>query len=72
MQFGPDKIRLLRQLRNMQQKNVAQILGISPQRYSVLENNVNRPTKRTREILRALEFTELTARNFLDSIPGNR
>ena len=56
----------------MQQKNVAQILGISPQRYSVLENNVNRPTKRTREILRALEFTELTARNFLDSIPGNR
>lgn len=56
----------------MQQKNVAQIMGISRQRYSILENNANRPTKRTSEIRRPLGFTEVIVRNFLNSIPINR
>ena len=69
MKFTAKELRILRQLRNMQQKNVASKLKISPQRYSVLENNDDRPIERTNEILRAIGFTEATARKFLDSIP---
>ena len=52
----------------MQQKDVARRMGISTQRYSILENNENRPLERTNEILRSLSFTESSARTFLDSI----
>jgi len=68
MSFTTAEIRLLRQLRKMQQKDVARRMGISTQRYSILENNENRPLERTNEILRSLSFTESSARTFLDSI----
>jgi transcriptional regulator with XRE-family HTH domain len=54
---------------DIQQKGVAVILDISKQRYSELENNNDRPHIRTIEILNALNYTEETARKFLDAIP---
>jgi transcriptional regulator with XRE-family HTH domain len=69
MKFTAKELRMLRQSRNMQQKNVACKMKISLQRYSILENDDDRPVKRTIEILQILDFNERTAREFLDLIP---
>ena len=70
MKFTAKELRILRQSRNMQQKDVAWKMKISVKRYPSLENNEERPNERTNEILRALSLMEKTARAFWDSIPG--
>ena len=69
MKFSASDIRTLRQSRDLQQKAVANILRISTQRYSVLENDDNRPDCRTMEILTALKYSPESAKKFLSSIP---
>jgi len=56
----------------MRQRDVAKRMKISTQRYSVLENNDNRPEERTCEILKALNITESMARDFLNTIPREK
>ena len=68
-QFTAAEIRVLRQSRNKQQKDIARSLRISNQRYSKSENDPKRSPQRTTEILKALGYTEKNASEFLDAIP---
>ena len=63
-----NELRILRQLRGMKQKEVAQKMKISSQRYSILENSEHLSYERTIEILAALDFTEEAARVLLNSV----
>ena len=67
--FTADELRLLRNSRNLKQKEVARKMNISAQRYSELKSNEERPESRTLEILAALNYTAEAARKFLDTIP---
>ena len=68
--FTGSEIRLLRQMRNLQQKDMASMMKISTQRYSKLENNDARPYKRTIEMLKILNYTPESARELLLTILG--
>jgi len=67
--FTGNDLRLLRQSRHVKQKTIAAKMNISIQRYSELENNEDRPEKRTIEILTTLGYTIESALKLLESIP---
>ncbi|MCC7400491.1 MAG: helix-turn-helix transcriptional regulator [Chitinophagaceae bacterium] len=69
VKFTCEEIRLLRASRQMKQEVVAQIMGITKQRYSKLENHHNLNYEKVLEILKALGYTPQSAREYLDSIP---
>ncbi len=66
--FSCNEIRLLRYSRQMKQEVISKKMGISKQRYSVLENHKKLSQLRISEILKVLGYTLKTARNYLDNI----
>ena len=68
--FSSYELRLLRDSRQIKQQQIAQMMGISKQRYSQLENHPQLSPVRQQEILSALGYTVKTARKYLNNIPG--
>lgn len=63
--FTAEKLRLLRQAKQMKQKEMARKLGISQQRYSALENNEKISEEKTKRILSALCLSKKEAEKIL-------
>lgn len=59
--FTGKKLRMLRIFRQIKQKEMARGLGITQQRYSILENSSKIPDERAKEILAVLRFSKKEA-----------
>lgn len=66
--FTGENLRLLRQVRRIEQKELAQMLGISQQRYSALENSKKVSDSWSEKILDALKFSPNEAMGVLKVI----
>ena len=69
MKFTGYQIRILRMAKQIKQVAIANKMGISPQRYSQLENQPDPTPKRINEMLEIIGFTKESAENFLRLLP---
>lgn len=64
-----EKLRLLRQSRQVKQKEMARIMGISHQRYSMLEKSKKINDGQSVKMLAVLKFTTADVENIFNTLP---
>lgn len=64
-----EKIRLLRQARQIKQKEMARLMGISQQRYSALEKSEKVNGEHAEKILALLKFTVAEVETIFKTLP---
>ena len=64
-----ERLRLLRQARQIKQKEMARIMGISQQRYSMLEKSKKISDWQSGKILTVLKFTTADVENIFNILP---